>query len=149
MDATCHRRAVGVNIVSMTAPLKPASSVILRHEGKYLLVRRANPPAADMYAFPGGRAEAGETPPETALRELYEETGLTGVNPQLFATYELLGDDGGFFLSVFTADCDDVGVLLAQDDAAEAGWFAASEIGSIAVPQSVAECLQRLENLQN
>ena len=43
-----------------------ASSAILERGGRYLLVRRKNPPSADMYAFPGGRAEPGETPDQTA-----------------------------------------------------------------------------------
>ncbi|MFN3441149.1 MAG: NUDIX domain-containing protein, partial [Rhizobium rosettiformans] len=51
-----------------------ASSAIVERAGRFLLVRRGNPPAADLYAFPGGRSEPGETPEETALRELFEET---------------------------------------------------------------------------
>ena len=73
----------------MTATAKPASSAILERDGRYLLVRRANPPAADMFAFPGGRAEPGETPEETAIREFREETGLDVARPRLFATYDL------------------------------------------------------------
>lgn len=133
----------------MTKPLKPASSVILFHDGKYLLVRRANPPAADMYAFPGGRAEPGETAEETALRELFEETALEGENLKLFATYELPGKDGDFFLSVFLADCRDVTPMVAQDDAASAGWFTIAEINALPVPQSVRDCVEQLQLLHN
>jgi ADP-ribose pyrophosphatase YjhB (NUDIX family) len=45
------------------SPRQPALAVsaIVRRGGRYLLVLRANPPAADMYAFPGGRVEPGET----------------------------------------------------------------------------------------
>ena len=46
----------------MSLPAQPASSAILIRAGKVLLIRRLNPPAADLYAFPGGRAEPGETP---------------------------------------------------------------------------------------
>ena len=67
-----------------------ASSAIVERSGRFLLVRRGNPPAANLFAFPGGRAEPGETPAETALRELQEETGVIGRNPQLFETVELL-----------------------------------------------------------
>lgn len=106
----------------MNTQLKPASSAIVIDGDRYLLIRRANPPAQDLYAFPGGRAEPGETPAETALRELEEETGLKAENPRLFATYELAGTHGGgYFLSVFLVDCLDVREVTALDDALEAG----------------------------
>ena len=60
----------------MSSIPKAASSAILQRGNRFLLVLRRNPPAADMYAFPGGRAEPGEMPEETALRELEEETGI-------------------------------------------------------------------------
>jgi ADP-ribose pyrophosphatase YjhB (NUDIX family) len=44
------------------APPALASSAILERNGRFLLIRRRNPPAADMFAFPGGRAEEGESP---------------------------------------------------------------------------------------
>lgn len=130
----------------MTTQLKPASSAIVIDGNRYLLIRRANPPAQDLFAFPGGRAEPGETPAETALRELEEETGLKGENPRLFATYDLPGKSGGgYFLSVFLVDCPERGSVRALDDALEAGWYSAAEIASIAVPESVADCIERLE----
>lgn len=135
-------------MVFMTEILKPASSTIIVHEGRYLLVRRSNPPSAAMYAFPGGRGEPGETPEETALRELLEETGLRGENPRLFARYDLTGTKGGFALSVFLAECADPSPLQAADDAAEAGWFHPSEMSEIEVTESVAECIARLEEIK-
>ncbi len=130
----------------MTTQLKPASSAIVIDGDRYLLVRRANPPAQDLFAFPGGRAEPGETPAETALRELEEETGLKGENPRLFATYDLPGKSGGgYFLSVFLVDCLERDNIKALDDALEADWYSAAEVASIAVPESVADCIARLE----
>ncbi|MCD2171926.1 NUDIX hydrolase [Rhizobium sp. C4] len=130
----------------MTTQLKPASSAIVIDGDRYLLIRRANPPAQDLFAFPGGRAEPGETPAETALRELEEETGLKAYNPRLFATYELPGrSGGGFFLSVFLVNCEDIRDVRALEDALEAGWYSAAELATIAVPDSVADCIARLE----
>ncbi|HZG26890.1 MAG TPA: NUDIX domain-containing protein [Ensifer sp.] len=130
----------------MSTQLKPASSAIVIDGDRYLLVRRANPPAKDLFAFPGGRAEPGETPDETALRELAEETGLSGDNPRLFATYELSGKTGGgYFLSVFLVDCRERRDVTALDDALEAGWYSAADLARIPVPDSVADCITRLE----
>ncbi|MGV2098522.1 NUDIX hydrolase [Rhizobium sp. 21-4511-3d] len=134
----------------MTSTAKAASSAILERDGKYLLVLRRNPPSADMYAFPGGRAEEGETPDETALREFQEETGIVARNPQLFSVYDLktYAADGSvtshFFLSVFTVEADADAVAEAADDAADLGWYSVDEIRRMPVPQSVLECAERL-----
>jgi len=125
-----------------------ASSAIVERAGRYLLVRRGNPPAADLYAFPGGRAEPGETPAETALRELFEETGLIGRNPRLFETVELLPETGvsgsHFMLSVFQVDADEQQHAQAQSDALEAEWFLPQEILDLPIPESVRDCIVRL-----
>ncbi len=43
-----------------------------------MLVRRANPPDAGLWGFPGGKIEFGETVKDAAMRELREETGYEG-----------------------------------------------------------------------
>jgi ADP-ribose pyrophosphatase YjhB (NUDIX family) len=136
----------------MTTPRisKPASSAILERDGRYLLVLRSKPPSKAMYAFPGGRGETGETAAETALRELAEETGIHGENPQLFATYDLSGPEGApgslsFFLSVFKVKADPQAVAVASDDAASVGWYTAAEIATMPAPDSVRDCIARLE----
>ncbi|MBU2328964.1 MAG: NUDIX hydrolase [Alphaproteobacteria bacterium] len=125
-----------------------ASSAIVERAGRFLLVRRGNPPAADLYAFPGGRAEPGETPAETALRELFEETGLIGRNPRLFEIVELQPETGvsgsHFMLSVFRVDADDQQHAQAQSDALEAEWFLPQEILDLPIPESVRDCIVRL-----
>ncbi|ABC90210.1 putative ADP-ribose pyrophosphatase protein, mutT/nudiX family [Rhizobium etli CFN 42] len=134
----------------MISTAKLASSAILERDGRFLLVLRRNPPSADMYAFPGGRAEPGETPEQTALREFREETGISAHNPRLFSTYDLKthGPDGSirshFFLSVFCVDADREMVAEAADDAAALGWYTVEEIRRLPVPQSVLECAERL-----
>ncbi|WP_160005634.1 NUDIX hydrolase [Rhizobium sp. 18055] len=134
----------------MTSQPTAASSGILERNGRFLLVLRRNPPSADMYAFPGGRAEPDETPAQTALREFEEETGIVARNPQLFATYDLQQHDtdgrlsSHFFLSVFQVEADADAVAVAADDAAALGWFTVEEIRRLPTPQSVLECAERL-----
>ncbi|CAH0340170.1 NUDIX domain-containing protein [Rhizobium sp. CECT 9324] len=130
-----------------------ASSAIVERSGRFLLVRRGNPPAANLFAFPGGRAEPGETPAETALRELLEETGVVGRNPQLFETVELLPEPGvagsHYLLSVFRVEADDTSIAKAESDALEAGWYMPEEIFALPVPPSVRDCVMRLVALRD
>jgi ADP-ribose pyrophosphatase YjhB (NUDIX family) len=134
----------------MTSSPRLASSAILERDGRFLLVLRRNPPSADMYAFPGGRAEPGETPAETAVREFVEETGIAVRDPRPFETYDLIqhAADGSvsshFFLSVFLVDADPDAVATAADDAAEVGWYSLEDIRGMPVPESVLECVERL-----
>lgn len=137
----------------MSSLPQPASSAILVRDGRLLLIRRLNPPAADLYAFPGGRAEPGETPAETALREFFEETGIRAANPRLFATYDLKGENDApekrthFFLSVFLVDDTGNEEAVAADDAGEAGWYTPEEVRDLPVPASVLECAERLKRV--
>ncbi|WP_299395180.1 NUDIX hydrolase [Pelagibius sp.] len=71
------------------APLLSVLAVVV-HDGAVLLVRRANPPQAGAWGFPGGKVELGETAAAAALRELYEETGLHGGNPRALAAVDLI-----------------------------------------------------------
>lgn len=137
----------------MSDPIKAASSAIVERHGRVLLIRRRRPPSADLFAFPGGRAEPGEEPYETALRELHEETGLIGRDPQLFATYDLAPEGAAspdhFFLSVFLVAVDGDAPAVAATDAADAGWYLPAEVETLPVPDSVRDCVRRLSLLRD
>jgi len=136
--------------VSTPITFAPASSAIVIRDGRLLLVKRSKPPAADLYAFPGGRGEPGETPDETALRELKEETGLDAHSPRLFVSYDLTPDPGGpahhhFHLSVFLVTLADPSAeAVAESDALELGWYTPDEIRHLPAPASVVDCVERL-----
>ncbi len=56
-----------------------AAAIVAVHEGDVVLVRQyRHPVAAGVLELPAGKVDAGETPLETAQRELEEECGLRG-----------------------------------------------------------------------
>ena len=57
-------------------PIVGVLAVVLRGD-RVLVVRRANPPMPGRWGFPGGGLELGETVAQGAMRELFEETGVT------------------------------------------------------------------------
>ena len=49
---------------------------LAEQDGKVLLIKKARGPYTGRYDLPGGSPEAHETPTETLIREVMEETGL-------------------------------------------------------------------------
>ena len=105
-------------------PLVTADMIITRpgDPAQVVLVRRRNPPAA--WALPGGFVELGETVEQAALREAFEETGLTVTDARQFHVYsDPSRDPRGHTISVVFAG-EASGDPVGGDDAAEARWFA-------------------------
>jgi len=132
-----------------------AVSCIVCRNGRYLLVRRGTGQAAGSYAFPGGKVEAGETLAQAALRELHEETGLTGDTARFHRLYDIIQHDSDgnlehhYVLAVHIVGSVGENVPVAGDDAEEADWFSPFELDKIPVLDSVRECIEDLERENN
>lgn len=59
----------------MTVPEVAVGAVVV-HDGRLLLIRRAEPPGEGRWSLPGGRVLPGEALHEAVVREVAEETGL-------------------------------------------------------------------------
>jgi 8-oxo-dGTP diphosphatase len=123
-------------------PIVGVLAVVLRDE-RALVVRRANPPLAGRWGFPGGVLELGETVAQGAMRELLEETGV-------------VADPIGPLTVIDTIDRDDEGrvryhyTLVAVqgswrsgegapgDDADEVAWLSPAEIVEGGLPTAPA-----------
>lgn len=121
----------------------PAAIAVVFNGESVLLVRRANPPDAGLWGFPGGKMEMGEGVRDTAVRELLEETGIRAEPLDVLTAVDVFERDGKG-----TAR-DDTGVLTRQfllvavlcrylsgqarpdDDALEARWFSPAEMDEL------------------
>ncbi|HKZ44262.1 MAG TPA: NUDIX hydrolase [Anaerolineales bacterium] len=102
---------------------KVAAAVLIKEDGKVLLVRRGNDPERGKWTLPAGFVDGGENPIHSAERECLEETGLkvkvTGLLDVIPGLEHARGAD---ILIVYEATILE-GTLLAQDDADKAEWF--------------------------
>jgi 8-oxo-dGTP diphosphatase len=119
-------------------PIPAVIAVVVRADA-VLLVRRANPPDAGLWGFPGGKIELGERLDQAAVRELYEETGVVARAVEVFTAVdavEMASDASVMHHYVLVAVlCQWVsGNPVAGDDALEARWF---EINSLLAADTV------------
>ena len=76
------------------------------------------------WALPGGFVERDEDPLVAVLRELEEETGLSGSNPELLMVMgDPKRDPRKHIVSVVYSVAADVGIPSAGDDAADARFW--------------------------
>lgn len=68
-------------------PVAAVGGLIVDHENRILLVKRAKPPGEGLLGLPGGFVDAGETAEQALRREIQEETGLEICEPSLLLTH--------------------------------------------------------------
>lgn len=124
-------------------------AVVLRDDA-VLLVRRANPPDAGLWGFPGGKVEWGETVEAAAARELLEETGVQATPGAVLGQTDAISRDAAgeiaFHYHLVAVACRYLaGEPVADDDALEAAWVAQDDVLTRALPMSarVEEVLAR------
>jgi|SRR5579859_5085436 len=123
-----------------------SAMVIVNGRGEVLVLRRSYPPFD--WVLPGGNAEVGESPVETALREVREETGLAVELRRMTGVY--YQDDhraGEFIHFVFAAAvADDIPIRPDPEEVAEYGFFPP---GRLPEPMSEAHRRQVLDALKS
>ncbi len=122
---------------------------ILEDKLAILLIRRRSPPFQHCWALPGGFVEPDEGLENCALRELAEETGITGVYlEQLYTFGQPDRDPRERIISVayYALAPADILAPVAGSDAAEVCWFALDALPDLAFDHPDILCLaqQRL-----
>ena len=130
--------------------LMPAVSVAIFDERERLLLARHA--AGGVWATPGGSGDPHETPADAAVREVWEETGLS-VEP-----VRVLGVHGGPEFEVVYDNGDRVSYLMVVlearilggeprpdgEETLELGWFGAGELAGLHIPAWARTVLPKL-----
>jgi ADP-ribose pyrophosphatase YjhB (NUDIX family) len=106
--------------------VRNGSTVIIRHKGGIVLIKRKNPPIG--WALPSGKLEPEESLEQAAVREAKEETNL---DIRLLSQLKTYSDPARYDIwhvitTVFIAEGK--GELKAGDDATEAAVFHIDEL---------------------
>jgi len=102
---------------------------IVIKQGKLLLVRNQR----GFWSTPGGHLDFGESPETCAVREAFEETGITVSNIEFVAiTNDVLADVGKHYLTVWMRGDADSDAAQVSDtvEINELGWFSPDQLPS-------------------
>jgi 8-oxo-dGTP pyrophosphatase MutT (NUDIX family) len=126
--------------LNLISTVRFSSVVVLDESGRVLLVHEAKPGLEGLWNTPGGGDEPGETPIQAAKRELYEETGLTNLEPRFLETFLWRGDRGDLLMChVFVIQVHS-SVRIApvySDEILEARWFSKLEFDQMYEHQKI------------
>ncbi|MBO8159900.1 NUDIX hydrolase [Thermosyntropha sp.] len=109
----------------------PTTVAIAELNGKLLLIKRGIEPLKGIWTFPSGFMELDETPEESCLRELKEETGMTGRIEDLIGVFHNKTPMYGDIISLIYYIKLDTGIPTPGDDAEGAALINISEINDL------------------
>ena len=133
----------------MASPVQPshpqlAVSAAIFRDGKILLVRRANSPAAGRYSLPGGRVEFGETLHIALHREVDEETALKIEIAGLAGWREVVPgtSGGGHYVIMSFAARWSAGEPVLNDEHDDFRWLAPEALGDLRVTDGLPDIIE-------
>lgn len=107
---------------------------VIQAQGKYLLVEEY-PQGQQCFNQPAGHIEQGETIIECAKRELFEETGLSHIEPQgLVGIYQMEGKENGitYLRFCFAACLPNCEPITPRDSDIHAGhWLSKQQLQTL------------------
>jgi len=113
---------------------KLAVAVLIEHEGGLLLQRRTIDPGKGKWTFPSGYVDRGERVEDAAVRETFEETGLTVHLDRLVGIYSQTGNP--VVLAVYAAGVVG-GRVVTSDESDEIASFPVDELPELAFEHDV------------
>ena len=126
--------------------MKPKQTIALiaafNHKQELLLLQRPEGVhCARLWSFPGGKVEDDELPLQAAVRELKEETGLSGTHWRHLHKSHHSYDDRTLFFLFFTCYCSDI---LALQTESKHIWAKRQQLSSYIMPKANQELIRAL-----
>lgn len=113
---------------------------IIRHQGKYFIQQRpADGLLADLWEFPGGKIESGETPEDALQREIREELNI-GLRRKVLLT-KVRHFYTRFKVNLFAFLCESSSLPQAHP---KRKWIKMSEFSTFAMPSGTAKVVEYL-----
>lgn len=106
-------------------------AVFIIKDDQILVGKRLSNHGKGTWALPGGHLEFGETPEQCAIREVFEETGLTITNPSnAIWTNDMFLESNKHYITLFLVAKYDHGIpkVLEPDKCSEWIWSKLSDI---------------------
>jgi 8-oxo-dGTP diphosphatase len=127
----------------------PSCCACIVHEGRLLLIARAQEPGKGNWSFPGGRIELGETIFEAIRREVREETGVMIDPEEVFQVHDwITRDETGqvrfHYITNYVRARYVGGETRASSDAYDARWLTAPELEGLPMHPFAREMARRL-----
>lgn len=131
IDDRKRQRCPNCGWVHYMNPLPCAAALVINAQDEVLLVKRGVEPARGEWALPSGFIEIDEIPEEACLRELQEETGLSGRLERLIGVYS---QDSLLYKRVIIIGYQVVacGTLQPGSDTQDAAFFVLDDMPEIA-----------------
>jgi 8-oxo-dGTP pyrophosphatase MutT (NUDIX family) len=121
----------------------PASLVVVSHAAMVLMLHHS---WRKEWELPGGKREPGETPHQTAVRELGEETGIHGVRLSFAAVaeFDLAEPRRREFFAIYRGQLPEVPQLTVNKEALAFRWWSSAEPASTDMSPLDAETARRV-----
>ena len=104
-------------------------AVVIKQDGKYLLVQERKEIALGLWNLPAGRVNIGESLEHAAVREAKEETGY---NVHLIRKINIIQDAAGDSIKhIFEAEITGGELRIPRDELLDVRWFTYGEVANM------------------
>ncbi len=117
-----------------------AGAVAVR-DHSLLMIQRGGGSSRGRWSLPGGHVEGGETVAEAVVREVAEETGLSGLCGPLVGWAEHIGEHAHYVILNFEVTIVDDSEPTPGDDEMDARWVPLWEVSELSLTEGLAEFL--------